>query len=76
MSQPEVSAPKKWKLAEKTSEKTKTQDVPKLTASPSSSAAEVSKILKVMTESFSFTPLSPLGLELTSLLQKKNLFDC
>jgi hypothetical protein len=68
-----VSAPKQWKLSEKTSEKTKTQDVPKLTASPSYSTAEVSEILKVMTESFPFTPLSPLGLELTSLLQKKEV---
>jgi hypothetical protein len=47
------------------------QDVPKETASPSSSLAEVSKILKVMTESFPFTLLSPLRLELTSLLQKR-----
>jgi hypothetical protein len=68
MSEPKVSAPKNWKLAEKSSEKTKTQDVPKLTASPLSFAAKVSEILKVMTESFPFTPLSPLGLELTSLL--------
>jgi hypothetical protein len=42
-------------------------------ASPSSSATEVSEILKLMTESFPFTPLSPLGLELTSLLQKKEV---
>jgi hypothetical protein len=48
--------------------------VPKQTASPSSSsAAEVSEILKVMTKSFPFAPLSPLGLELTSLLQKKEI---
>jgi hypothetical protein len=66
--EPKVSAPKKRKLAKKSSEKTKTQDVPKLTGSPSSSAAEVSEILKVMIESFPFTPLSPLGLELMSLL--------
>jgi hypothetical protein len=67
--EPKVSAPKKRKLAEKSSEKTKMQDVPKQTASPSlSSAAEVSEILKVMTESFPFALLSPLGLELTSLL--------
>ena len=31
--EPKVSAPKKWKLAEKSSEKTNTQDVLKLTAS-------------------------------------------
>jgi hypothetical protein len=47
------------------------QDVPKQTAIPSSSAMEVSEILKVMTESFPFAPLSPLGLKLTSLLQKR-----
>jgi hypothetical protein len=49
------------------------QDVPKQTANPSSSDAEVSEILKVMTESFLFALLSPLGLELTSLLQKKEI---
>jgi hypothetical protein len=74
--EPKVPAPKKRKLAEKSSRKTKMQDMPKQTASPSSSSgAEVLEILKVMTESFPFAPLSPLGLELTSLLQKKgNLF--
>jgi hypothetical protein len=35
------------------------------------SAAEVAKILKVMTDSPSFKLLSPLGLELTQFLQKK-----
>jgi hypothetical protein len=49
----------------------KMQDVPKQNASPSSSAAEVSEILKVMTEYFPFAPLSSLWLELTSPLQKK-----
>jgi hypothetical protein len=45
--EPKVSAPKKWKLAEKSSEKTKMQDVPNQTASPSSSfVSEVSEILK------------------------------
>jgi hypothetical protein len=69
MPEPKVSAPKKRKPTEKSSVKTKMQDVPKQTTSPSSSsAAEVSEILKVMTESFPFAPLSPLGLELTSLL--------
>jgi hypothetical protein len=75
MSEPKVSAPKKWKLAEKSFEKTKMQDMPKQVVSPLSSAAEVSEILKVMTESFPFALLCPLWLELTSLLQKKgNLF--
>jgi hypothetical protein len=59
--EPKVSAPKKRKLVEKSFEKTKMQDMSKQTASPSSSAVEVSEILKVMTESFPFTPLSPLG---------------
>jgi hypothetical protein len=69
-----VSAPKKRKLAEMSLEKTKMQDVPKQTTSPSSSsAAEVSEILKVMTESFPFALLSPLKLELTSLLQTREI---
>jgi ribose 5-phosphate isomerase len=54
-------------------EKTKTQDVVKPISSPSSSAAEVSEILKVMTESPPFKLLSPLGLELKNLLQKKEI---
>jgi hypothetical protein len=50
------------------------QDVPKQTASPSlSSAAEVSEILKVITKSFPFALLSPLRLEVTSLLQTKEI---
>jgi hypothetical protein len=40
--EPKVLALKERKLAEKSSEKTKMQDVAKQTASPSSSAAEVS----------------------------------
>jgi hypothetical protein len=40
--------------------------------SPSlSSAAEVSEILKVMTEPFPFALLSPLRLDLTGLLQSR-----
>jgi hypothetical protein len=43
--------------------------VPKqIMSSSSSSATEVSEILKVMTEPFSFALLSPLRLGLTSLL--------
>jgi hypothetical protein len=38
---------------------------------PSSTAAKVAEILKVMTDSPSFKLLSPLGLELTKLLQRK-----
>jgi hypothetical protein len=69
--EPKTLTPKKRKPAAESLEKTKTQDVLKPTASPSYSAAELSEILKVMTESFPFTPLRPLGLELTSLLQKR-----
>jgi hypothetical protein len=51
---------------------TKVQDVPEKSIGPSSpSADEVSKILKVMTEPIPFTLLSPLRLDLTSLLQSK-----
>jgi hypothetical protein len=72
VSEPKVSAPKKRKLVKISSEKTKVQDVPKQTMSPSSSyVAEVSEILKVMTEPFPFALLSPLRLDLTSLLQSR-----
>ena len=48
--------------------------MPKQTMSPSSSStAEVSEILKVMTEPFPFALLSPLRLDLTSLLQSKEI---
>ena len=60
--EPKALTPKKRKLVVESLEKMKTQDVLKPIASPSSSAAEVSEILKVMTESFPFTPVSPLGL--------------
>ena len=50
----------------------KVQDVPEKTASPSpSSSVDVSEILKVMTEPFPFSLLSPLGSDLTSLPQSK-----
>jgi hypothetical protein len=50
----------------------KVHDVPEKTIGPPSpSAAEVSEILKVMTESIPFALLSPLRLDLTSLLQSK-----
>jgi hypothetical protein len=74
ISEPKVLAPKKWKLAEISSEKTNMQDVPKQTTRPSSSSdAEVSDILKVMTKSFPFALLSPLRFELTSLLQTREI---
>jgi hypothetical protein len=51
---------------------TKVQDVPEKTAGTSpSSSISVSEILKVMTEPFPFAMLSPLGSDLTSLLQSK-----
>jgi hypothetical protein len=51
---------------------TKVQDVPEKTMSPPSpSAAEVSEIMKVMTEYIPFALLSPLRLDQTSLLQSK-----
>jgi hypothetical protein len=69
-----VSAPKKRKLVEISSDNTKMEDVPKQTMSPSSSsAAEVSRILKVMTELLPFALLSPLRLELTSLLRTREI---
>jgi hypothetical protein len=45
----------------------------KTLSSLSPSAVEVSEILKVMTESPPFKLLSPLGLEVTNLLQKKKM---
>jgi hypothetical protein len=74
VSEPKVSAPKKQKLVKISSEKTKLQDVPKQTMSlSSSSATEVLEILKVMTEPFPFALLSPLRLDLTSLLQSRQI---
>jgi hypothetical protein len=50
----------------------KVQDVPEKTVGTcSSSSAGVIEILKVMTEPFPFAMLSPLGSDLTSLLQSK-----
>jgi hypothetical protein len=50
----------------------KVQDVPEKTVGPSpSSSVDVLEILKVMTEPFLFALLSPLGSDLTSLLQLK-----
>jgi hypothetical protein len=66
------SAPKKRKLVRISFTDTKVQDVPeKTTGPPLPSAAEVSEILKVMTESIPFALLSPLRLDMTSLLQSK-----
>jgi hypothetical protein len=69
LSEPKELDPKKRKLAKLSSEETKVQDVSKHIMSPSSSSTvEVSEILKVMTEPFPFALLSPLRLDLTSLL--------
>jgi hypothetical protein len=62
-------APKKRKLVKISSADTKVQDVPEKTIGPPSpSVAEVSEILKVIIESIPFALLSPLRLDLTSLL--------
>jgi IS30 family transposase len=70
-SEPKAQAPKKRKLDEIPSAEPKVDEAPKETLSPSSPiAAEVAKILKVMTESPPFKLISPLRSELTNLLQK------
>jgi hypothetical protein len=70
--EPKDSAPEKRKLDKISSADMKVHDVPeKIMSSPSPSAAEVSEILKVMTESIPFALLSPLRLDQTSLLQSK-----
>jgi hypothetical protein len=73
-SEPKAPVPKKRKLDKIPSAEPKVHDAPETTLSPPSpSAAEASEILKVMTESPPFKLLSPLGLELTNLLQKKEI---
>jgi hypothetical protein len=70
--EPKDSAPKKRKSTKMAPAETKVQDVPEKTAgTSSSSSAGVTEILKVMTEPFPFAMLSPLGSNLTSLLQSK-----
>jgi hypothetical protein len=72
LAEPKDSAPKKRKSVRMVPAETKVQDVPEKTAGPSlSSSLNVLEILKVMTEPFAFAMLSPLGLDLTSLLQSK-----
>jgi hypothetical protein len=72
LSEPKDSAPKKRKLGSISSVETKVQDVQDKAICPSSpSAVNVSEILKVMTEPIPFVMLSPLRLDLTSLLQSK-----
>jgi hypothetical protein len=70
--EPKAPVPKKRKLDKIPSTEPKVDEVAEKTLSPLlRSAAEVSEILKVMTESPPFKLLSPLGLELTNLLQQK-----
>jgi hypothetical protein len=72
LSDPKDLAPKKQKLVRISLVGTKVQDVPDKTTCPSSpSSADVSEILKVMDEPIPFAMLSPLRLDLTSLLQSK-----
>jgi hypothetical protein len=72
LSEPKDSAPKKQRLVKISFVGTKVQDVSEKTIGPSSpSVAEVSEILKVMTEPILFAPLSPLRLDLTSFFQSK-----
>jgi hypothetical protein len=67
--EPKDSAPEKQKLDKISSADTKVHDVlEKTTSPPSPSTSEVSEILKVITESIPFALLSPLRLDLTSLL--------
>jgi hypothetical protein len=66
--------PKKRRLDRMPSAEPKVHDASEKTMSPPSpSTAEVSEILKVMTESPPFKLLRHLGLELTNLLQKKEI---
>jgi hypothetical protein len=74
LAQPKDSAPKKRKLVRISPVEMYVQDVPEKTADPySPSSVDVSEILKVMTEPIPFAMLSPLGSNLTSLLQSKEI---
>jgi hypothetical protein len=68
--EPKATISKKRKLDQGPSTEPKVDETTEKTH-PSPSATEVVKILKVMTESPPFKLLSPLGLELTKLLQRK-----
>jgi hypothetical protein len=66
------SAPKKRKSSKMAPAETKVEDVLEKTIDTSpSSCVGISEILKVTTEPFPFSMLSPLGSDLTSLLQSK-----
>jgi hypothetical protein len=74
VSKPKALAHKKRKLDMNPFAKPKVHDaVGKIMSPPSPSAIEVSEILKVMTEFPSFKLLSPMRLELTKLLLKKEI---
>jgi hypothetical protein len=68
--EPKLSAPKKRKSLALGHTETKVHDLlEKIPRTSSSSSIGVTEILKVMTEPFPFALLSPLGSDLTSLLQ-------
>jgi hypothetical protein len=70
--EPKLSAPKKRKSSTLAPTEAKVQDpLEKIVGTSSSSPIGVTEILKVMTEPFPFAMLSPLGSDLTSLLQSK-----
>lgn len=65
-------APKKRKSLDLGHTEKKVHNSPeKIPGTSSSSSIGVTEILKVMTESFPFALLSPLGSDLTSLLQSR-----
>jgi hypothetical protein len=69
--EPKVAISKKRKLDVTPSAELKVAEA-REDASSTPPATEIAEILKVMTESLPIKPLSPLGLELTKLLQKKD----
>jgi hypothetical protein len=72
LAEPKNLTPKKRRLVRMTVVEMKVQDVPEKTMCPSpSSSVDVSETLKVISEPFLFAMLSPLGLDLTGLLQSK-----
>jgi hypothetical protein len=72
LAEPKDSVPNKQKCVRMSPAEMKVQDVPEKTIDTSPySSIDVLEILKVMTEPFPFAMLSPLGSDLTSLLQSK-----
>jgi hypothetical protein len=69
---PEPSVSKKQKVVESSRDKEEKSSLPKRSVeTPSATSIGVTEILEVMIELLPFAILSPLGLELTSLLQPK-----